>query len=142
MFLGEFVHTIDNKGRLTVPAKFRAELSTGLVLTRGVDRCLVIYSMDAWRQLTGQVSALKMTDRKARDFRRLVYANATDTVPDSQGRIIIPQPLRDYSALDGQAVVVGCDNYIEIWNPEAWAEVRARVEESGDDAEQWADLGI
>lgn len=142
MFLGEYTHTIDNKGRLTVPAKFRAELSTGLVVTRGMDRCLIIYSMDSWRKLADQISGLKLTDRKARDFRRLVYANATDTVPDSQGRINIPQPLRDYGNLDGEAVIVGCDTYIEIWAPESWNEVRTRVEESGNDAEQWAELGI
>ncbi len=142
MFLGEYVHTIDDKGRLTVPAKFRADLSTGLVVTRGMDPCLVIYPMDAWRELTRQVGELPVTDRTARDFRRLVYASATDTVPDGQGRIIIPQVLRKYGGLDGRAVVVGCDTYIEVWSPEAWADVRARVEESDENAERWTTLGI
>lgn len=142
MFLGEYVHTIDDKGRLTIPAKFRGNLGTGLVVTRGMDRCLVIYPMRAWRALTERASALPMTDRTARDFRRLIFANATDTVPDSQGRINLPQPLLDYANLDGEAVIAGCDTYIELWSPEAWAGVRQRVEENQDDVERWAVLGI
>jgi len=142
MFLGEYVHTIDEKGRLTIPAKFRGNLATGLVVTRWLDRCLVIYPMETWRVLKERIAGLPWTDRAARDFRRLVYASAADTVPDGQGRINIPQPLREYAGLDGQAVIVGCDSYIEVWNPEAWAEVRARVEESDENAERWAALGI
>ncbi|MGD1995319.1 MAG: division/cell wall cluster transcriptional repressor MraZ [Anaerolineae bacterium] len=142
MFLGEYVHSIDSKGRLTIPAKFRGELGTGLVVTRGMDRCLVVYPMRAWRQLTERASQLPMTDRTARDFRRLIFANATDTVPDSQGRINIPQPLLDYAGLDSQAVIAGCDSYIELWSPEIWTGVRTRVEESDDDIERWAALGI
>ena len=142
MFLGEFEHTIDSKGRLTIPAKFRGDLSTGLVVTRGMDRCLVIYPMEAWRKLTAQIADLPMTNRVARDFRRLVFASATDTVPDGQGRITLPQVLRDYAGLNGQAIVVGCDNYIEVWGPEDWAEVRIRVEESDADVERWTTLGI
>jgi MraZ protein len=142
MFLGEYVHTIDDKGRLTIPAKFRGDLGTGLVVTRGMDRCLVIYPMRAWRALTERASALPMTDRTARDFRRLIFANATDTVPDSQGRINLPQALLDYANLDGEAVIAGCDTYIELWSPEAWAGVRQRVEKNQDDVERWAVLGI
>lgn len=142
MFLGEYVHTIDNKGRLTIPAKFRAELSTGLVVTRGLDPCLTIYPMETWRVVTEQIANLRMTDRNARDFRRLVYAGADDTSTDSQGRINIPQNLRDYARLDGNAVIVGCDNYIEVWDPETWAEVQTRVQESSENAERWVELGI
>lgn len=143
MFLGEYLHTIDDKGRLTVPAKFRGDLSTGLVVTCSLDRCLAVYPMDAWRTLKDRIAALPMTDRAARDFRRLIYANASDTVPDGQGRINIPLPLREYAGLDGQSVVVGCDSYIEVWSPEAWDEVRSRVAENSDEnAERWASLGI
>ena len=142
MFLGQYLHTIDEKGRLTIPAKFRGSLSAGLVITRWLDRCLVIYPMETWRVLRERIASLPMTDRDARDFRRLVYAGATDTVPDGQGRVNIPQPLREYAGLDGQAVIVGCDSYIEIWSPEAWEEVQARVEQSEDNAERWASLGI
>lgn len=142
MFLGQYVHTIDEKGRLTIPAKFRGPLSAGLVITRWLDRCLVIYPMETWRVLRERIAGLPTTDRNVRDFRRLVYAGATDTVPDGQGRVNIPQPLREYAGLDGQVVIVGCDNYIEVWSPEAWEEVRARVEQSEENAERWASLGI
>lgn len=142
MFLGEYLHTVDEKGRLTIPAKFRGELATGLVVTRGIDRCLVIYPLETWNALKERISGLPMTNRNARDFRRHLFASAADALPDGQGRINIPPSLREYAALDGQAVVVGCDNYIEVWNPQAWSEVLARVEEDGDNVERWAALGI
>ena len=142
MFLGEFIHTIDEKGRLTVPAKFRADLAAGLVVTRGIDRCLAIYPMEEWRRLAGQVSALPMTDRRARAFRRLVFANASDAIPDKQGRVLIPPRLREYAGLDGEVVVTGLNTYIEVWNPDSWGEERERVEGDGADIEGWAALGI
>ena len=83
MFLGEFTHTLDDKGRLTIPSKFRGDLATGLVVTRGMDPCLVIYPMRAWEALTERVSGLPMTDRNARDFRRLVFAGASSAYGDT-----------------------------------------------------------
>jgi MraZ protein len=142
MFLGEYFHTIDDKGRLTIPSKFRGELSAGLVVTKGMDRCLVIYTLDAWGRLKERIANLPVTDRTARDLRRLVFASASDTAPDGQGRINIPQPLRDFAGLDGQIIVAGCDSYIELWAPDAWAEVQSRVEEDDSSAERWAALGI
>jgi MraZ protein len=142
MFLGEYRHTIDDKGRLTIPAKYRGDLLTGLVVTKGIDRCLVIYPMEAWRALKERVAGLPMTDRNARDFRRLLFAGAADMVPDSQGRVTIPQPLREYAGLEDQAVVAGCDAYIEVWIPANWEGVQERVEEDEDNAERWASLGI
>ena len=143
MFLGEFVHVIDGGGRLTIPARFRADLEAGLVLTRGLDRCLVIYPMAEWEQLAGRVSDLPITDRYARNFRRLVFANASDATLDKQGRVLIPPRLREYAGLDSEIVVTGLNNYIELWNPDFWSEERELVE--GDDAameEGWAALGI
>lgn len=142
MFLGEFVHTIDDKGRLAIPARFRADLDAGLVVTRGIDRCLVIYSMDEWDRLAKKVSELPHTDRRARAFRRLVYANASDAVPDKQGRILIPPRLREYASLDSEVVITGLNTYIEIWNPDAWAREREHVEGYEADIEEWAALGI
>jgi len=142
MFLGAFVHTIDGKGRLTIPAKFRADLAAGLVITRGIDRCLAIYPLEEWEQLAGKVSALPMTDRRARAFRRLVFANAADVVPDKQGRVLIPPRLREYASLDGDVVVTGLDTYIEVWNPDSWDEERGRVEAEDANIEEWAVLGI
>ena len=142
MFLGAFVHTIDGKGRLTIPAKFRDDLAAGLVVTRGIDRCLTIYPMEEWKRLAEKVSALPMTDRRARAFRRLVFADAADVIPDKQGRVLIPPRLRQYAGLDGQVVVTGLDTYIEAWNPDAWEEERGRVEVEDADIEEWAALGI
>ncbi len=140
-FLGEYVHTIDEKGRLAVPARFRAGLAAGLVITRGIDRCLAIYPLEEWERLAKQVSALPMTDRRARAFRRLVFANASDVIPDKQGRVLIPPRLREYAGLDSEVVVTGMDTYIEVWSPDAWNEERMRVEDFANN-EEWAALGI
>jgi MraZ protein len=142
MFLGEFIHTIDEKGRLTVPAKFRADLAAGLVVTRGIDRCLAIYPMGAWERLAERVSALPLTDRRARAFRRLVFANASDAIPDKQGRVLIPPRLREYAGLDSEVIVTGLDTYIEVWSVDAWNQERERVEGDEADVEEWAALGI
>lgn len=141
MFLGEFVHTIDDKGRLVVPAKFRNALASGMVITRGIDRCLVIYPMDTWQAYRERISALPTTDRDARDLRRLVFGSAADITPDAQGRFVIPPSLREYAGLDGQVVVVGCDTYVELWHPEEWAKVQSRMTQS-ENAERWATLGV
>ena len=142
MFLGEFVHVLDGKGRLTIPAKFRADLDAALVVTRGIDRCLAVFPIPEWEQLAEQVSDLPLTDRQARAFRRLLFANASDVSPDKQGRILIPPRLREYAHLDGEVVVVGINTYMELWNPEAWNEEREQVEGENVDIDGWATLGI
>ena len=142
MFLGEFVHTFDGGGRLTIPARFRADLDAGLVLTRGLDRCLAIYPLEEWQQLAHKVSELPITDRRARAFRRLVFANASNAKLDKHGRMLIPPRLREYASLGSEVVITGLNTFIELWNPDAWGEEREHVE--GDDAtmEEWAALGI
>ena len=142
MFLGEFVHVLDNKGRLTIPAKFRAELDSTLVVTRGLDRCLAVYPIDEWNHLAQRASDLPMTNRQARALRRLLFANASDVSPDGQGRILIPPNLRTYADLDGEVVVVGIDRYIELWNPEDWEGERDHLEGDGLDIDALAALGI
>ncbi len=142
MFLGDFTHTIDEKGRLTIPAKFRADLAAGLIVTRGLDRCLAIYPLGEWERLAERVSGLPITDRDARAFRRLVFANAADAVPDKQGRVLIPPRLREYIGLDGEVVVTGLNTYIELWHPDDWSEERGRVEGDDGNIEKWAALGI
>ncbi|MFO7741532.1 MAG: division/cell wall cluster transcriptional repressor MraZ [Anaerolineae bacterium] len=142
MFLGEFVHVLDSKGRLTIPAKFRAELDTGLVVTRGIDRCLAVFPKPEWQQLAEQVSELPLTNRQARAFQRLLFANASEVAPDNQGRVLIPPRLREYAALDGEVVVAGLNTHIELWNPEAWNREREQLEGEEVDIEGWAALGI
>lgn len=142
MFLGQFTHNIDDKGRLTIPARFRPELAAGLVVTRGIDRCLAIYPMAEWERLAGKVDALPLTDRYARAFRRLVFANASDAIPDKQGRVVVPPNLRELVGLSGEVVITGLNTYMEVWNPEEWEMECQQVE--GDDADvgRWTALGI
>ncbi|MCJ7667654.1 MAG: division/cell wall cluster transcriptional repressor MraZ [Anaerolineae bacterium] len=143
MFLGEYSHTIDSKGRLTIPAKFRAELAQGMVVTRGLDRCLLVYPLPEWDKLAQRINGLPITQKDARTFTRLTYSGAIHCEPDRQGRILLPQYLREYAGIDNESVVIGLYARLEIWNPIRWEGVRKKVEEEGDIiAEQLADLGI
>jgi MraZ protein len=143
VFLGEFSHTLDEKGRLTIPAKFRDELAGGLVITRGIDRCLSVYPRQVWDGLAEQIAKLPLTQRSARNFGRLMFSGASDFIPDRQGRVLIPQGLRDYAELDSEAIVIGLYDRLEIWNPDSWTTVKANVEEDPESiAEQLQELGI
>jgi MraZ protein len=141
MFLGEYTHTIDEKGRLTIPAKFRGELASGLVVTRGLDRNLLVFTMKEWEELAQKIAKTPISDRSARAFSRRVFSGATDLVPDRQGRILIPATLREFAELGDEAVIIGMYNYAEIWNADAWNPVRDDIENS-DDFERWQNLGI
>ncbi|HEX5504592.1 MAG TPA: division/cell wall cluster transcriptional repressor MraZ [Thermomicrobiales bacterium] len=141
MFLGRFSHNLDAKGRLAIPAKFRGELADGLVVTRGIDRCLSVYPLGAWQTLAERVSALSISDPDARQFRRMVFAEAVDEALDAQGRVLVPPELRRYAEIDREAVVVGMNTYVEIWNPTRWAGLSALVEDEGASiAQRLADL--
>ncbi len=142
MFLGHFVHSLDSKGRLTIPAKFRSYLDTDLVVTRGMDRCLAVFPMPKWEQLSSEVSELPMTDRSARALRRFLFASASDVCPDSQGRVLIPPRLREYAGLDDEVVVVGLNDYIEIWSTDTWDDERQEAEEGHAHLDRWTGLGI
>lgn len=141
MFLGEYVHTIDDKGRLTIPAKYRGELAAGLVVTRGFDQNLMIFPLDGWQELAERIAQRPLSDEDVRAFRRRVFSGAVDLEPDRQGRILLPQYLRDFAGINGEVVIAGMFNYIEIWNKEEWQTIRAAVE-TNDDAGRWEDLGI
>jgi MraZ protein len=143
MFLGEFAHTFDDKGRLTIPAKFRDELAGGVVVTRGIDRCLFVFPRPVWDILAERIARLPLTERNARNFGRLMFSGAADFVPDRQGRVLIPQGLREYAKLDSEAVVIGLYDRLEIWEPQQWANVKAEVEENPEAiAQQLHELGI
>ena len=143
MFLGEFEHTIDDKGRITIPAKFRGKLAAGLVVTKGIDNCLWLYPLDAWEMLASRIIALPQTDPTAREFRRQVFGGASNAVPDKQGRVNLPPYLRTYAHIDNQAMIIGLYDHCEIWNPAHW---RERQERSHADPEgraaQFESLGI
>ena len=142
MFLGEFEHTLDDRGRITLPAKFRDELAQGVVITRGLDRCLFLFPMDQWVPLAGRVDTLPLAKPGARTLRRLLFSGASNLVPDRQGRILIPAYLREYANINGQVVIAGLNTYIEIWSAVVWHEVKARVEDDVVNAEQWEELGV
>ena len=143
MFLGEFEHTLDEKGRFSVPAKFRPKLAAGMVVTTVVDPCLWVFTMDRWEALTDKVSALPLTNPQAREFRRQLFGGAADLEPDRQGRISLPPTLRQYAHIDKQVVVVGLFDHLEIWNPEMWHERQQRSYADPEGrAEQFASLGI
>ena len=141
MFLGEFTHTIDNKGRLTIPAKFRGSLAAGLVVTRGFDQNLMLFTLDGWRELADKIAERPLSDEDVRASRRRVFSGAIDLEPDRQGRILLPPYLRDFAGIDGDVVIAGMYNYVELWSAETWETVRAAIDDSSD-AARWEDLGI
>ena len=143
MFLGEFQHTVDQKGRLAIPAKFREELADGSVVTRGLDKCLVIYPGSEWASLAERVSRLPQTQPNVRTLSRLLFSGAVDLSLDSQGRTILPQYLRKYAGIAANVAVIGLYQRIEVWGLEEWNAVKATTEAAGGSlAEQLADLGI
>jgi len=131
VFLGRHAHGLDAKGRLAIPARFREELASGLVLTRGIDRCVALYPLASWTLLAAKVEALPIGDPDARTFRRLVFAGAVDLELDGQGRILVPPELRRYAALEREVVVIGVHTAVELWSPEHWAMVSAMLDNDG-----------
>lgn len=130
MFMGEFHHTIDAKGRMIIPAKFRDDLGETFVLTRGLDQCLFGYPMDEWKILEDKMRALPLTKKDARAFTRFFFSGATECEIDKQGRVNIASPLRQYAELDKDCVVIGVSNRFEIWSKEKWEDYISTSEES------------
>jgi len=121
VFLGEYQHSVDPKGRVVLPSKFRDRLDDGLVVTKGQERCLYVFPLDRWEGEVAKVNALPRTDRRSRNYARSFFGAASDQTMDGQGRIQIPQPLRDYAALTKDVAVVGVADRVEIWDAGAWA---------------------
>ncbi len=117
-FLGKHRHTLDAKGRLSIPSKFRKATGEVFVVTRGLDGCLFLYPMDEWRRLEADLRTLRSTSENPRFFMREIAANASEVTVDSHGRVVIPSELRELAHLDGEVLVVGAFDRIEIWNPE------------------------
>lgn len=129
MFFGTYTPKIDDKGRLFLPAKFREELAEGLVVTRGQERCLTIWSLEDFTKLTERLQQAPVTNKGARDYVRMLFAAASQELPDKQGRISIPPVLRDYASLRKDVVVIGSMNRIEIWDPASWAQYSEEQEQ-------------
>ena len=123
MFMGEYNHSIDAKGRMIIPSKFRELLGEEFVITRGLDGCLSIYPMSEWEIIENKLKALPLTSKSARTFSRFFVSGATFCELDRQGRILIPQPLREFAGLDKDVVLTGSVNRIEIWSREKWSEM-------------------
>lgn len=123
MFIGQYQHSIDEKGRLAFPAKFRKELSDGAVVTKGLDGCLFVFSRKKFLQMAESISRLPYTKSSARLYSRLILANACDLEFDKQGRVILPAFLRDYAKIKTEAVVGGLYDRVEIWSKKGWREL-------------------
>ena len=133
MFIGEFHHSLDEKGRLAIPVKFRPDLAQGAVVTRGLDRSLFLYPKSDWEKLAAKIAALPLSQADTRAFARLMLAGAMDVEVDKSGRVTIPEYLREYAALSKSVVVTGLYDRLEIWDEKAWEEYSSKTEGSGND---------
>jgi MraZ protein len=136
MFLGEYTHSLDEKGRVVMPSRFRAELATGCVLTKGQERCLYVFPQDRWEEEANAVLRLPRTDRRARNYSRSFFASASDQSLDRAGRCQIPEPLRVYAGLTKDVTVVGVADRIEIWDSTTWRDVATVADDYYADIEE------
>ncbi|MDM5328044.1 division/cell wall cluster transcriptional repressor MraZ [Neobacillus sp. CF12] len=130
MFMGEYHHSIDNKGRMIVPSKFRDDLGEMFIITRGLDQCLFGYPLSEWALIEEKLKGLPLTKKDARAFTRFFFSGATESELDKQGRINIPAPLLQYAKLEKECVVLGVSNRIEIWSKQIWEDYFSQSEES------------
>ena len=130
MFLGEYEHTIDAKGRLAVPAKFRAQMDRGAVIRKGMGTCLSVYTMERWEEKSAELASGKTSD-ELRDFERRIYPSASEVELDSQGRMVIPAKLRSYADLANEVTVAGVRDHFEIWDRTAWYTYQERLDAEG-----------
>lgn len=143
MFIGEYRHTIDQKGRIAIPAKFRVQLAEGCVITRGLDYSLFIYTKKEWDKLAQKLSKLPISQSDARAFARLMFSGALDLELDKQGRIVVPVYLREFAGLKNDAIICGLFNRIEVWDKVKWEKYKKESEEESTDiAEHLGDLGV
>lgn len=143
MFIGEYQHTLDEKGRIAIPVKFRAALSGGAVVTRGLDNCLFLYTRDEWEKLAKRLAELPISQANTRAFARLMLGGAMDVEVDSQGRVTLPEYLRTFGKIKKNVVVAGLYNRLELWDETTWNKYKSVTEkESGDIAEKLGSLGV
>ena len=143
MLIGEFTHNLDDKKRVAIPAKFRKELGKTAVITRGLDRCLFVFPLKEWEQVAEKLSSLPTGQSDTRSFARLFLAGAVDVNMDSLGRILIPDYLKTFAGLKEKAVITGVYKRLEIWDEQAWAAYKERIEQQTDVlAEKLGELGV
>ena len=141
MFMGEYNHTIDAKGRLIVPSKFREQLGNEFVITKGLDGCLFVYSNEEWQNIENSFRDKPLTSKDARKFMRFFFAGAATCEVDKQGRILIPNNLREYAGIEKDVVSVGVLSRVEIWSKDKWME-NSDYDDMDEIAENMADLGF
>jgi MraZ protein len=142
VFTGEYRHTVDDKGRIAVPSKFRAQLDDGAVVSRWLDDCLAIHTKSGWDALAEKTARLPISDAGSRLFQRYVFAGAFEADLDRQGRVVVPAYLRDWAGLAGEAVIVGSRDHAEIWAPDRWDDYRRALEDPSRLAQALDGLGI
>ncbi len=136
MFLGTHHPRLDEKGRLILPAKFREQLAGGLVITRGQDRCLYVFSIAQFEKLAEQMNDTPVTNRGVRNFQRVLLSAASDEIPDKQGRVTVPAVLREYAGLTKDCTVIGTGNRLELWDSAAWTQFPSETEDDFSSQEQ------
>lgn len=143
MFLGQFQHNLDDKGRLTIPVRFRDLLTVnGAYVMQGFDRNLMVLPSAAFEALSTEVGVMTMTDPTARLLRRLIYATASQVEVDRAGRILLPQFLRQFAGIEVVTVIVGAGKYFELWSPESWAGQNAQIQDAQTNADRFAALNL
>lgn len=143
MLIGEYIHTLDTKKRISLPAKFRKEMGKKVVVTRGLDNCLFVYPLKQWEKVTAKLAELPMGAADTRGFNRFMLAGAVETDVDSLGRVLIPDFLKDFAGLKGKVSVIGVHDRVEIWNEKTWGSYKGRVEKQADVlAEKLGEIGV
>lgn len=143
MFIGEYSHNLDEKNRLSIPVKFRANLANGCVITRGLDHCLWVYPLDKWQKFAEKLAEMPITQRDARSFSRLMLAGATEVELDKSGRVLLPKYLLEYADIKNKVSVNGLYDRIEIWPAEGWQDFKKGMEENSEDiAEHLNEIGL
>jgi MraZ protein len=142
MLIGQYTHTLDPKKRLSLPAKFRKELGETVVVSKGLDSCIFVFSQKGWEEFAQKFSGLSFGQSGARDFNRFMLSSAVETEVDSAGRILIPDFLKSFAKLSQKVVLAGVNNRVEIWDAKTWDEYASRVEKQADTlAEKLGDVG-
>ena len=143
MFIGEYSHNIDDKGRMAIPVKFRRELSKGAVVTRGLDNCLFIYTKSEWAKVAEKYANLPIAQANSRAFSRFMLSGGMEVELDKQGRIMLPEYLREFATVKKNVIIAGLYSRLEIWDEEVWNKYKGQTEaESGAIAEKMSELGV
>ena len=143
MLIGEYTHTIDDKNRLSLPAKFRAEMGKKVVLTRGLDKCVAIFTEKEWKKIAEKLSGSSMLQADSRNFNRFMFGGAVEAEVDSIGRVLLPDFLKKWGKLASRVVVIGVQTRVEVWNEEAWKSSKETIEKQADTlAEKLGQVGV